>query len=192
MNLSIFYKHPLFALGVLLSGLNAHGQSANERHVFDINADVPEKKIYSGHLKLGGSNPKGEKIAVNNYYISINNKPVIPVTGEFHYARYPHQYWEESLRKMKAGGITVVPTYIFWNLHEEEEGTFVWTGDKDLRKFIELCKKNNLYALVRIGPFAHGEIRNGGLPDWLLGKPLNVRMNDPYALPFLVSPGGGF
>jgi hypothetical protein len=155
------------------------------QEVYEINADVPEQKIYSDHLKLGGTNPKGEKIAVNNYFISINNKPVIPVTGEFHFSRYPNQYWDESIKKMKAGGITVIPTYVFWNLHEEEEGKFVWTGDKNLRAFIELCKKNNMQVIVRIGPFCHGEIRSGGLPDWLLGKPLNIRSNDPLYLSYV-------
>ena len=33
-------------------------------------------------------------------------------------------------------------------------------------------------AIVCIGPFGHGEIRNGALPDWLLAKPLEVRSND--------------
>jgi beta-galactosidase len=155
---------------------------AKAQTTYEINANVPDKKIYSGHLKLGGTNPKGEKIAVNNFYISINNKPVIPITGEFHFSRYPHQYWDESIKKMKAGGITVIATYVFWNLHEEEEGKFVWTGDKNVREFIELCKKNNIHAIVRIGPFCHGEIRSGGYPDWLLGKPLNIRSNDPQYL----------
>ncbi|HEX6846371.1 MAG TPA: beta-galactosidase [Chitinophagaceae bacterium] len=172
-----------YVLHLLVSGLFPWILQAQK--VYEINVDVPETRIYSGHLKLGGSNPKGEKISVNNYYISINNKPVIPVTGEFHYSRYANQYWDESLKKMKAGGITVIPTYVFWNLHEEEEGKFVWTADKNLRRFIELCKKNNLYAIVRIGPFDHGEIRNGGLPDWLLGKPLNIRMNDPLYLSYV-------
>ena len=153
--------------------------------VYEIDVNVPEMKIYSDHLKLGGTNAKGEKIAVNNYFISINNKPVVPVTGEFHFSRYPSQYWDESIKKMKAGGITVIPTYVFWNLHEEEEGKFIWTGDKNLRAFIELCRKNNVHAIVRIGPFCHGEIRSGGLPDWLLGKPLNIRMNDPLYLSYV-------
>ncbi len=159
--------------------------SSYSQKVHEISINVPEQKIYSDHLKLGGSNPKGEKVAVNNYYISINDKPVIPITAEFHYSRYPNQYWDESIKKMKAGGITVIPTYVFWNLHEEEEGKFNWTGDRDLRKFIELCKKNNMHAIVRIGPFAHGEIRNGGLPDWLLGRPLNIRMNDQLYLSYV-------
>ncbi len=32
---------------------------------------------------------------------------------------------------------------------------------------IELCGKHNMYAIIRIGPFCHGEVRNGGMPDWL-------------------------
>jgi hypothetical protein len=31
---------------------------------------------------------------------------------------------------------------------------------------------------VRVGPFAHGECRNGGLPDWLYGRPFALRSND--------------
>ncbi|MBA7527517.1 hypothetical protein ES705_19693 [subsurface metagenome] len=79
---------------------------------------------------------------------------------------------------MKAGGINTIATYVFWIMHEEKEGEFNWQGDNNLRKFIELCKANNIDVIVRIGPFCHGEIRNGGLPDWLLGKPLIIRSND--------------
>lgn len=153
--------------------------SRAQNKVYEINTDIPEMKIYSDHLKLGGTNPKGEKISVNNHYVSINNKPFIPVTGEFHFSRYSNQYWDESIKKMKAGGINVIATYVFWNIHEENEGKFNWAADRDIRKFIELCRKNNVYCIVRIGPFCHGEIRSGGYPDWLLGKPLNIRSNDP-------------
>ncbi|RYE53654.1 MAG: glycosyl hydrolase family 35, partial [Sphingobacteriales bacterium] len=165
--------------------LVCHPACAQTIQQFTIDVNVPEQAIYGDHLKLGGSKPGGEKLEINNYYISIGNKPIIPVTGEFHYSRYPKQYWEESIKKMKAGGITIIPTYVFWNLHEEEEGKFIWTNDKDLRAFIELCKKNAMYAIVRVGPFCHGEIRNGGLPDWLLGQPLNIRMNDPMYLSYV-------
>lgn len=169
----------------LLAEASVQAQSDTAKnHVF-IDADVPVQQIYSGHLKLGGTDPAGKPIEVNNYYISMNRKPVIPVAGEFHFSRYPKAYWDESIKKMKAGGITVISTYVFWNLHEEEEGRFAWSGDKDLRSFIALCKQNSILAIVRIGPFCHGEIRNGGLPDWLLGRPLNIRMNDPLYLHYV-------
>lgn len=154
------------------------------QHGYDLDVAVPDKKIYSGHLKLGGRNGNGDSIGVTNYYITRNNKPFIPITGEFHFSRYPAQYWDESIKKMKAGGINVIATYVFWNVHEENEGVFDWSGDKNLRRFVELCKQNNMYLIVRIGPFAHGEIRSGGLPDWLLGKPLTVRSNDPEYLKY--------
>ncbi|MFD2164391.1 beta-galactosidase [Paradesertivirga mongoliensis] len=155
--------------------------AASSQTVYSIDASAtPEAPRNT--LKLGGKGKDGQSISVNNQYITINGKPWIPITGEFHYCRYPEKYWDESLKKMKAGGINTVATYVFWNIHERKEGQFDWSGNKDLRKFISLCKKNGLYAIVRVGPFAHGEIRSGGLPDWLLGKPLSIRSNDPVYL----------
>lgn len=133
---------------------------------------------------LGGQGKPGA-ITVNNYFISKAGIPIIPITGEFHYSRYPNQYWDESIKKMKAGGINMIATYVFWNIHEEKEGVFNWTGDRDLKKFVELCAKNNMPVVLRIGPFDHGEIRNGGLPDWLLGKSLTIRENDPMYLNYV-------
>lgn len=34
-------------------------------------------------------------------------------------------------------------------------------------------------AAVRIGPWVHGELRNGGFPDWLLKKPFPLRNGNP-------------
>jgi len=146
--------------------------------------DITNSKydVKRGHLDLGGSNAKGETISVNSFYLERNGKPFIPVIGEFHFSRYPHQYWDEQLKKMKAGGITVVATYIFWNMHEFKEGTFNWSDDLNVRYFTELCAKNGLEVVMRVGPFAHGEIRNGGLPDWLYGRPIDVRSNDQVYL----------
>ena len=68
---------------------------------------------------MRGENFKGEKITVNNYYMSINDEPVIPVAGEFHFSRYPNKYWDESIRKIKASGVNIIASYVFWNIHEE-------------------------------------------------------------------------
>lgn len=163
---------------ILTSALCAMTATVMAQQVYELSAPVKEKVIYTGHLKLGGTRPGGGSIDVNSYYMSMDGKPVIPVMGEFHYSRYPHEQWEEEILKMKAGGINVLPTYIFWSLHEEQEGVFNWSGNLDIRKFFELCKKHDMNVIVRIGPFGHGEIRNGALPDWLFAKPLEVRSND--------------
>ncbi|MBE6287390.1 MAG: glycosyl hydrolase family 35 [Mediterranea massiliensis] len=159
--------------------------SLDAQHIYELTEPTSPRPIYEGHLKLGGQNPKGEHIEVNSFYMSMNGSPTIPVMGEFHYSRYPAEQWEEEILKMKAGGLTVIPTYIFWNLHEEVEGRFCWTGNRDVRRFIELCAKHQMPVIVRIGPFCHGEIRNGGLPDWLFTKPLEVRSNDVNYLKYV-------
>lgn len=168
-------------LGSLLFATSVSGQT-NSFSIDVRNAKTEAPKLLP---KLGCENPTGDKIQVNQDYIVRNGVPVIPIMGEFHFTRYPAEYWDESLKKIKAGGINTVATYIFWNIHEEEEGKFIFSGNLDIRKFIELCIKNKLQLIVRIGPFCHGEIRNGGLPDWLLSKPLSVRCNDPLYLHYV-------
>ncbi|MBD8985591.1 MAG: glycosyl hydrolase family 35, partial [Bacteroides cellulosilyticus] len=110
--------------------------SLQAQQVYELSAPKVAKEIYSGHLKLGGKNPSGGSIDVNSFYMSIDGKPAIPVMGEFHYSRYPAEQWEEQILKIKAGGVNVIPTYVFWNIHEEVEGVFDWSGNRDLRKFI--------------------------------------------------------
>lgn len=131
---------------------------------------IPIDNSAPNPLPLMGTNPQGRTIQANSRYLSLDGKPWLPVMGEFHFSRYPNEQWTEELLKMKAGGITIVATYLFWIHIEEEEGVFNWSADHDLRRFIQLCDQCGLFAYPRIGPWAHGECRNGGFPDWLLEK----------------------
>lgn len=158
--------------------------TVSSQNVYEIDLPQTPSPIIEGKLKVGGNNLEGGSISVNSYYLLKDRKPFIPIMGEFHYCRYPRGEWEEQLLKMKAGGINVVSTYVFWNIHEPYENHFVWTDNKDLRAFVQLCKKHNLQVIVRIGPFDHGEIRNGGLPDWLYTKPVDVRSDDSLYLQY--------
>ena len=131
--------------------------------------------LYSLGEDFAGTAPNGETISFNNYYMEKNQHPFLAISGEFHFSRMNAQRWEDELIKMRMGGINVVSTYLFWNHIEEDEGVFDFTGRNDLRKFVALCGKHGLYVILRVGPFDHGEVRNGGLPDWLYGKPFEVR-----------------
>ncbi|MCI9224828.1 MAG: beta-galactosidase [Acutalibacter sp.] len=117
----------------------------------------------------------GTELSVNSYYMEKDGQPFFGVSGEFHFSRMEPWRWEDELIKMKLGGVNIVATYVFWNHHEEEEGCFDFTGRRDLGRFVKLCQKHGLYVILRCGPFDHGEARNGGLPDWLYGKPFEVR-----------------
>src|ERR1700689_3360517 len=79
--------------------------------------------------------PDGATLTLDRNSLLLNGKPWTPVMGEFHFARYPENEWREELLKMKAGGIDIVSTYVFWIHHEEIEGQFDWTGSRNLRHF---------------------------------------------------------
>ena len=143
--------------------------------------DVKHCKIKRGHLRLGGANPSGERIEVTSLYLERGGHPVIDVMGEYHFSRDRAENWYEELCKMKAGGVTIVATYLFWIHHEETEGQFSFEGNLDIRRFIEDAKRAGLFVMLRIGPWAHGECRNGGFPDWLMKKPFPLReTNEGY------------
>ena len=130
---------------------------------------------------IGGKSPAGRVLSANGSYLALDGKPWFPVMGEFHYSRYPEAGWEREIQKMKSAGIQIISTYVFWIHHEEVEGQFDWTGQRNLHSFVELCAKNGLFVWIRIGPWDHGEVRNGGLPDWLIQK-APTRQNNPVYL----------
>jgi hypothetical protein len=163
---------------IFVCGLPA--QPSTQRLVFDATASSPAPVPV--HAQLGANRtPDGASLLANNQYLTRNGVPWIPVMGEFHYTRYPEAYWEEEILKMKADGVQIIATYVIWIHHEEAEGQFDWSGQRNLRKFAELCKKHGMLLYPRIGPWAHGEVRNGGLPDWVMIKSA-VRSNDPIYL----------
>ncbi len=129
--------------------------------------------------------PSGHILGLNAQYLTLDGKPWLPVMGEIHYSRVPEAEWETEILKMKSAGVQVIAAYIIWIHHEEIEGQWDWAGQKDLRRFVQLCAKHGLYVVPRIGPWSHAEVRNGGFPDWLLAKAPQNRTNDPTYLHFV-------
>lgn len=149
---------------------------------YTVDISKSQSNMISGHLKLGtNTNAAGHSLSANSLYFIKDGKPWYPIMGEFHFSRYSRAKWEESILKMKAGGIDVIATYVFWIYHEEREGVFNWKGNNDLKSFIELCKKHDIFVVTRVGPWCHGEVRNGGFPDWIV-KRGNMRKSDPEYL----------
>ena len=118
----------------------------------------------------------------DRHSLMIDGRRVCPVMGEVHYSRIPADEWPAEVRKMKEGGVTIIATYIFWNHVEEQEGIFRWDGQRNLRRFIEVCQQEQLPVVLRLGPFCHGEVRNGGIPDWVFTKGCKTRDENPVFL----------
>ena len=125
--------------------------------------------------KKGGTFTTGDKTFL------LNGKPFVVKAAELHYPRIPRAYWEHRIKMCKALGMNTVCLYVFWNIHEQQEGKFDFTGNNDVAEFCRLCQKNGMYVIVRPGPYVCAEWEMGGLPWWLLKKKdIKLREKDPY------------
>lgn len=126
-------------------------------------------------------NHKG--FSVGKGHFMLDGEPFTIKAAELHYPRIPRPYWDQRIKMSKALGMNTICLYVFWNFHEENEGEFDFSGQKDLREFIRLCAENDMMVILRPGPYVCAEWEMGGLPWWLLNeKDLRLRENDPLFL----------
>ena len=118
---------------------------------------------------------------VGNKTFLLNGEPFLVKAAEVHYPRIPRPYWEHRIQMCKALGMNTLCIYAFWNIHEQREGEFDFTGNNDVAAFCRLAQKHGMYIIVRPGPYACAEWEMGGLPWWLLKKKdIRLREQDPY------------
>ncbi|MBP5197119.1 MAG: beta-galactosidase [Bacteroidaceae bacterium] len=130
-------------------------------------------------MPAGAANPGSFTVGDGTFL--LNDKPFIVKAAEVHYPRIPRPYWEHRIKMCKALGMNTVCIYIFWNIHEQQEGQFDFSGNNDVAEFCRLAQKNGMYVIVRPGPYVCAEWEMGGLPWWLLKKKdIRLRERDPY------------
>lgn len=124
---------------------------------------------------------KTQRFEVGKGTFLLNGKPFVIKAAEMHYPRIPKEYWEQRIEMSKALGMNTICLYIFWNIHEQEEGKFDFSGNNDVAAFCRLAQKHGMYVIVRPGPYVCAEWEMGGLPWWLLKKKdIKLREQDPY------------
>ncbi len=106
------------------------------------------------------------------------------VSGRIPYARVPRSQWADRILLAKHAGINTIETPVFWNRHETRPGRFDFTGENDLRHFVDLVGKAGLHCVLSIGPSIGSEWDFGGLPAYLREKAdgPRLRTNDPQFL----------
>ncbi|KAK7367342.1 hypothetical protein VNO80_09353 [Phaseolus coccineus] len=114
--------------------------------------------------------------------ILINGQRRLLFSGSIHYPRSTPDMWEDLIYKAKEGGLDVIETYVFWNVHEPSPGNFNFEGRYDLVRFVKTIQKAGLYAHLRIGPYVCAEWNFGGFPVWLKYVPgISFRTdNEPF------------
>ncbi|KAJ0440104.1 putative beta-galactosidase [Helianthus annuus] len=114
--------------------------------------------------------------------IVINGERRILISGSIHYTRSTPEMWEDLVMKAKDGGLDVIDTYVFWNVHEPSQGNYNFEGRYDLVRFLKIVQKAGMYVHLRIGPYVCAEWNFGGFPVWLKYVPnISFRTdNEPF------------
>ncbi|KAL8116547.1 hypothetical protein AgCh_022899 [Apium graveolens] len=117
-----------------------------------------------------------------------NTIPFINILWKNHDIRESTWETEDSVRERYSylfesdGGIDVIETYVFWNVHEPSPGNYNFEGRYDLVRFLKTVQKAGLYANLRVGPYICAEWNFGGFPVWLKYVPgISFRTdNEPF------------
>lgn len=123
----------------------------------------------------------------------LNNKDIVIYSGAVHYFRVPQEYWQDRLRKLRAVGLNAVETYIPWNLHEPQPGYYDFGNGGtdfekflDLKKYVSLAQEEDLFVIIRPGPYICSEWDFGGMPSWLLrDENMKIRTSDPKFIKYV-------
>ncbi len=123
-----------------------------------------------------------DAVACDRRAILINGRRELLICGEVHYARIPENEWARILDVTKASGVNCIASYVFWDWHEPRRGSFDFSGQHDIARFLALCQERGLYVLLRAGPYCCAEWNYGGFPAWLRDEPGIVfrTFNQPF------------
>ncbi|KAI7992809.1 Beta-galactosidase 8 [Camellia lanceoleosa] len=109
----------------------------------------------------------GANVTYDNRALVIDGNRRVLISGSIHYPRSTPDMWPDLIQKSKDGGLDVIETYVFWNLHEPVRNQYDFEGGKDLVKFVKLVAAAGLHVHIRIGPYVCAEWNYGGFPLWL-------------------------
>jgi len=109
----------------------------------------------------------GFNVAYDRASLIINGRRKLLISGSIHYPRSTPDMWGDLIDKAKDGGLDVIETYVFWNMHEPQPRQYNFEGRLDLVKFVKLVHSKGLYVNLRIGPYIQAEWTYGGIPFWL-------------------------
>ncbi len=127
-----------------------------------------------------------DRLQVASTGIIIQRRPFFPLCASLFYFRIPPELWDDRIKKVKAAGYNTIDVYFPWNFHEEDEGRFNFSEDRDVACFLDTVKRHGLYVIARPGPYICSEWDGGGLPAWLYVKEnIKLRQNDPGFLQYV-------
>lgn len=132
-------------------------------------------------------------LSADQPYFTLNGKNISIYSGAMHYFRVPRAYWRDRLKKIRAAGLNSVETYVAWNLHEPQSGVYDFgSGGSEMEDFLHIeeflktAQEEDLFVIVRSGPYICAEYNFGGFPSWLLREEqMGFRTDEPTYLKYV-------
>ncbi|SDX74600.1 beta-galactosidase [Paenibacillus sp. CF384] len=111
--------------------------------------------------------------------LRIDGQAEIILCASLFYFRNPRAHWRERLEQVKAFGYNAIDVYFPWNFHELEEGSWDFSGERDVEAFLQMAADVGLWVVARPGPYICSEWDGGALPAYLFAKPdMVIRSTD--------------
>jgi beta-galactosidase GanA len=104
------------------------------------------------------------KVDYDHRAITINGVRMMLISGAIHYPRSTPGMWPYIMKMAKNQGLNTVQTYLFWNIHEQQQGIFNFNDRANLNLFLQEAANAGLFVNLRIGPYVCAEWNYGGLP----------------------------
>jgi len=104
----------------------------------------------------------------------VGGKPRLTLSGEVQYFRTDRKIWGKVIKRLKEAHCDTLSTYIPWSWHEIGDGEFDFTGRthpcRDLAGFLDMAASAGFRLVLKPGPYVFAELKNGGIPAWLIEK----------------------
>lgn len=145
-------------------------------------------------------------VSYNQRSFLINGEPTLLLSAGMHYPRSSPSMWPQLMKMARDSGVNMLQTYVFHNYHEYNKGTWDWsTESRNLSHWLDLAAENDLFVMVRIGPYVCAEWFYGGIAMWNHDQGFPFRINSTgwenyveemvtavvqYITPYLANNGG--
>lgn len=101
----------------------------------------------------------------------IDGRRIWIVSASIPFNRIARARWEDRIHAAKLAGFNTIEVPVPWSRVEPRPGQFDFTGDNDVRHFIELVGKAQMWCILRPGPYIGDDWELGGIPAWIQSNP---------------------
>ncbi|MEM7682742.1 MAG: beta-galactosidase [Planctomycetota bacterium] len=104
------------------------------------------------------------QVSFDGQSLALDGRRLWLLSGEIDFTAATADQWPALLATARQAGLNTIATRVAWHDHEAQPGRFDFTGDLNLRRFVELAADEGLWVILRPGPSVRDGRDQGGIP----------------------------